>query len=372
MTFIPYAKQSIDSADIEAVTQVLQSDWLTQGPKVAEFEAALSEATGAPYVVVVSNGTAALHLACLAAGLKPSDIGVTSAIGFVASANAIRYAGATPCLADINPETGLMTLETLQRAATRPKVIIPVDLTGSVPDLPAIQKWATAVGATVIEDAAHALGATYQHEGCIYRAASCVHSDMAILSFHPAKQITTGEGGAICTRDAKLYECLLELRTHGITKNAAKLSTQEGWWHEQQALGFNYRLTDIQCALGLSQIRKLDRFVQRRREIAALYDRAFPHMRLRVPEGVKSAYHLYVIQVPRRRCVYEELAKNNIGTQVHYIPIYKQPDFARFNLGELPGAEKYYANCLSLPMFPAMTDLDTNRVIETLQSILRR
>lgn len=365
LDFLPYARQSIDEADIEAVVQVLRSNWLTQGPKIAEFEAALSEFTGAPYVVAVSNGTAALHLACLAADLGPGDTGVTSAVTFVASANAIRYAGATPVLADINPETGLVTLETLQKAAKFPKVMIPVDLTGSIPDFPAIETWAKSVGALVIEDAAHALGATYVHEGKVYRAASCAHTDMAILSFHPAKHITTGEGGAICTRNRELYERLLLLRTHGIQKCP-------GWYYEQQALGFNYRLTDIQCALGISQLRKLDGFLRRRREIAAKYDQAFINLRLRVPEGIQSAYHLYVIQVAERRRIYDELSKAGIGTQVHYIPIYKQPDFERFGFPEMPGAEKYYASCLSLPIFPAMTDLDIDHVIKTLQSILHR
>lgn len=373
LDFIPYARQCLDEADIEAVVQALHGDWLTQGPKVAEFETALSEVTGAPYVVAVSNGTAALHLACLAADLGPGDIGVTSAVTFVASANAIRYTGATPCLADINPETGLVSLQSLQKAAKSPKVIIPVDLTGSVPDLPGIESWAQSIGAWVIEDAAHALGATYTHEGEVYKAASCTHTDMAILSFHPAKHITTGEGGAVCTRDKKLYEKLLELRTHGITRDPKKLTRNDGpWYHEQQSLGFNYRITDIQCALGLSQLNKLDRFIKRRREIAARYDKSFEKQRLRVPAGVESAYHLYVIQVPERLKVYEELLKNKIGTQVHYIPVYKQPDYAQFCFSELPGAEQYYSGCLSLPMFPAMTDLDIHRVIDTLQSILHR
>lgn len=373
LNFIPYARQSLDEFDIEAVVQTLRGDWLTQGPKVAEFEAALSAVTGAPYVVAVSNGTAALHLACLAADLKPGDIGVTSAVTFVASANAIRYCGAEPRLADINPETGLVSLQSLQRAARSPKVIIPVDLTGSVPDLPAIEAWAKSIGAMVIEDAAHALGATYQHEGKIYRAASCSHTDMAILSFHPAKHITTGEGGAICTRDRNLYERLLELRSHGITRDTKKLMHHDGpWYHEQQSLGFNYRITDIQCALGISQLKKLGVFLQRRREIAARYDKFFSKQHLRVPAGVESAYHLYVIQVPERLYVYEELLRNKIGTQVHYIPIYKQPDYAQFCFSELPGAEQYYSGCLSLPMFPAMTDSDIDRVIKTLQSILHR
>ena len=373
MNFLPYAKHSLDESDIESVIQTLRGDSLTQGCRVAAFEIALSGVTGAPYVVAVSNGTAALHLACLAAGLKPGDIGVTSAVTFVASANAIRYVGATPSLADINPETGLISLQSLQRAAKFPKVIIPVDLTGSIPDLPAIETWAKSIDAIVIEDAAHALGATYTYEGKVYKAASCVHTDMAILSFHPAKQITTGEGGAICTRDKKLYEKLLELRSHGITRDPKKLMHNDcPWYYEQQSLGFNYRISDIQCALGLSQLIKLDGFIKRRREIAARYDEAFSKQCLRVPLGVDSAYHLYVIQVPNRRYVYEELLKNNIGSQVHYIPVYKQPDYMQFGTYELPGAEKYYSGCLSLPMFPSMQNSDVNYIIDTLKNILYR
>jgi UDP-4-amino-4,6-dideoxy-N-acetyl-beta-L-altrosamine transaminase len=377
LDFLPYARQSLDEADIEAVVQVLRGDWLTQGPKVAEFEVALSQTTGAPYVVAVSNGTAALHLACLAAELGPGDIGVTSSVTFLASANAIRYTGAQPFLADINPETGLVTPETLQKATTRPKVIIPVDLTGSVPNLPAIETWAKNIGAIVIEDAAHALGATYEYEGKVYRAASCAHTDMAILSFHPAKHITTGEGGAICTRSRQLYERLLLLRAHGIQKfpsplGGEGLGVRSPWWQEQRMLGFNYRLTDIQCALGISQLKKLDRFLQRRKEIAAKYDEAFGDIRLRVPKDVESAYHLYVIQVSERHRVYDELLNAGIGTQVHYIPLYKQPDFKQFGFEELPGAEKYYSGCLSLPIFPGMRDLDVDDVIQTLQSILHR
>jgi dTDP-4-amino-4,6-dideoxygalactose transaminase len=339
---------------------------------VSRFEEALCEVTGAKYAVAVANGTAALHLACLAAGVRPGDVGVTSAITFVASANAIRYAGGRVLFADVDPDTGLVTPESIKAAEAQPKVIIPVDLTGAVPDLAAIK--AAAGNAVVIEDAAHSLGATYGGS----RAASCTHADMAILSFHPVKHVTTGEGGAITTNNEALFRELSDLRTHGITKDPSRLENNDGpWYHEQHRLGFNYRITDMQCALGTSQLAKLGRFVARRREIAARYDAAFASAKvkpLRVPSGVSSAYHLYVVRVvgddlesvaARRKALYVSLAEKKIFTQVHYIPVARQPDFRKNGMGheKLPGADAYYASCLSLPMFPAMTDADVDRVI---------
>jgi perosamine synthetase len=387
---LPYGKQWIDDDDVAAVTRVLRADFLTQGPEVRRFEETLSEVTGAKYVVAVANGTAALHLACTAAGVKTGDVGITSTITFVASANAIRYAGGRSRFADVDPETGLVAIDSLRqraeeltRVGTPPKVLVPVDLTGAVADLPALQKIARRSNALVIEDAAHSLGASYEHEGKTYRAAACAHSDMAILSFHPVKHITSGEGGAITTNDEGLFRELCDLRTHGITKDAARLERNDGpWYYEQRTLGFNYRITDLQCALGTSQLGKLDRFLARRRTIAALYDAAFSSCStrvraLRVPTNVVSAYHLYVIcLVPRpaedlasirsrRRSLYDALAARKIFTQVHYIPVHSQPDFVRNGMGDevLPGAEAYYAGCLSLPMFPAMTDSDVDRVV---------
>jgi UDP-4-amino-4,6-dideoxy-N-acetyl-beta-L-altrosamine transaminase len=387
---LPYGRQWIDDDDIAAVVETLRGDWLTQGPEVGRFEEALCAATGAKYAVAVSNGTAALHLACLAAGMRANESGLTSTITFVASANAIRYAGGAPALADVDPLTALATpatlaraVETLTRDSKAPKVIIPVDFAGGVADLPAIREFAAGIGAVVIEDAAHSLGATYVHEGSVFQAASCAHSAMAILSFHPVKHITTGEGGAITTNDEGLFRELSDLRSHGITKDPSRMLNNDGpWYYEQQALGYNYRITDIQCALGVAQAKKLPMFLQRRRALAARYDRAFATMSDRVKPlvvraGVQSAYHLYVVRVvarageslvsvsERRRALFMHLREKGISPQVHYIPVNRQPDFVQngFARGSLPGADEYYASCISLPMFPAMTDDDIDRVV---------
>lgn len=382
---IYYGRQSIEDDDIEAVVNCLRSDFLTQGPTVKRFEDSLCEATGAKYAVAVANGTAALHLAALAAGVGPGDVGITSTVTFVASANCLRYAGGTARFTDIDPNTGHMSIASLEERVreVKPKVIVPVDLTGSVADLGAVQAIAKRTGALVIEDAAHSLGATYEVDGKTFRAASCAHADMAILSFHPVKHVTTGEGGAITTNDQGLYDELMDLRTHGITKDPKKLQKNDGpWYYEQRTLGFNYRITDMQCALGVSQMKKLGRFVERRRAIAAKYDAAFAKsdrvQPLSVPAGVRSAYHLYVVRVTskpgedlatvaaRRKALYLSLAEKKIFGQVHYIPVHTQPDFRAHGMGQesLPGADAYYASCLSLPMFPAMSDADAARVIE--------
>lgn len=382
---IYYGRQSIEDDDIEAVVSCLRSDFLTQGPAVKRFEDSLCEATGAKYAVAVANGTAALHLAALAAGVGPGDVGITSTVTFVASANCLRYAGGTARFTDVDPSTGLMSIASLEERVreVKPKVIVPVDLTGAVSDLAAVQAIAKRAGALVIEDAAHSLGATYEVEGKTFRAASCAHADMAILSFHPVKHVTTGEGGAVTTNDQGLYDELMDLRTHGITKDAKKLQKNDGpWYYEQRTLGFNYRITDMQCALGVSQMKKLARFVDRRRAIAAKYDAAFAKTDrvrpLSIPGGVRSAYHLYVVRVAskpgedlatiaaRRKALYLSLAEKKIFCQVHYIPVHTQPDFRAHGMGQesLPGADAYYASCLSLPMFPAMTDGDVDRVVE--------
>ncbi len=397
---LPYGRQSIDEEDIAAVVAQLRGDWLTQGPAVRVFEEALSAITGARYAVAMNSGTAALHLACLAAGVREGDSGVTSDITFVASANAIRYAGGRPYLADVDPETALVSQASLREkiAAAKaangraPKVVIPVDFSGDVADLPALRAIADAEGSVVIEDAAHSLGATYRHEGATYRAASGVHAHMAILSFHPVKHITTGEGGAVTTNDEGLYRELLDLRTHGITKDPAHLERNDGpWYYEQRTLGFNYRITDVQCALGSSQAKKLSVFLARRREIARQYDEALAPLAdkvrpLKVRDGVESAYHLYVVNlVPRageglesvkarRLALYNRLREARIFPQVHYIPVHGQPDYVRAGLGQgsYPGAEQYYAGCISLPMFPAMSDADVARVVTSLHRSIEK
>jgi perosamine synthetase len=388
---LPYGKQWIDDDDIAAVSAQLRNDWLTQGPAVAQFEAALCEITGARHAVAVANGTAALHLACLAAGVSSGSVGLVPDITFVATSNAVRYAGGRPVLVDVDSDTALVRaseierhVQDMERAGTPPKVLLPVSFAGSPPDLAAIRAIGNGVGARVIEDAAHSLGATYTAGGQVHRSASCAHTDMAILSFHPVKHLTTGEGGAITTNDDALYGALLDLRTHGITKDPARLGRNDGpWYYEQQSLGYNYRITDVQCALGTSQAQKFPRFLSRRRAIASKYDEAFAKLADRVaplvvPEGVVGAYHLYVLRlVPRkgedvdsvmarRKALFLDLRELSVFAQVHYIPVHHQPDYARNGLaqGAFPGAERYYAGCISLPMYPAMTDSDVDEVVE--------
>jgi UDP-4-amino-4,6-dideoxy-N-acetyl-beta-L-altrosamine transaminase len=393
---LPYGRQLIEDDDIAAVVTQLRDDWLTQGPTVAAFEHSLTQATGAKYAVAVSSGTGALHIACLAAGVDRDAICPVPDVTFVATANAVRYCGGTPMLIDVDPETALIDVPALEqrvaelaRQGRRVPALLPVSLTGAVPDLRAIAACARTVGAYVIEDGAHAMGATYEIDGVHHRAGSCAHTDMAILSFHPVKHVTTGEGGAITTNDASLYQKLCDLRTHGITKDPSRLRRNDGpWYYEQQSLGYNYRITDFQCALGQSQIGKLDRFVARRRELAALYDEALaaPELMarvlpLRVRSGVRSSYHLYVVRLraaaseslesvaARRLQMFLRLRDANIFAQVHYIPLHTQPDFvdAGLGAGDFPGANAYYASCISLPLFPAMTDEDVDRVVACLR-----
>jgi UDP-4-amino-4,6-dideoxy-N-acetyl-beta-L-altrosamine transaminase len=384
---LPYARQSLDGEDMHAVLEVLRGDWLTQGPTVGAFERALAECCGARYAVAVSSGTAALHLACLAAGVGAGDLGMTSPITFVASANCVAYCGATPDFADIDPQTITLDPSTLEArcARRRPKVIIPVDFAGQPADLPAIGQLARRWGAVVIEDAAHSLGATYEEGGSWHRAGSCTHTDMAVLSFHPVKHITTGEGGAVLTNSPAWYDRLQQLRTHGITRDPEVMTRNDGpWYYEQHDLGYNYRITDIQCALGLAQLRKLPRFVERRRQLVERYRERLADLAdelrllLETPRR-RSSYHLLVAQVrggmARRRKVFEALQARGIRAQVHYIPVHLQPWYRErfgFAEGDFPCAESYYAGCLSLPLFPAMTEEDVDRVATELRACLVR
>jgi len=397
---LPYGRQWIDEHDVAAVTRALTSDFLTQGPEVGRFEQSICDVTGAQYAVAVANGTAALHLACLAAGVGPNDVGITSTNTFVASGNGIRYAGGAVCLADVDASTGHVTGATVEDAVVRARatnkrlaVIVPVDFAGAAPALHTISAIATREGARVIEDAAHSLGGTYVADGATFRAGSCAHADMAILSFHPVKHATTGEGGAVTTNDRALYESLLTLRTHGITRDPARLEKNDGpWYYEQQTLGFNYRITDIQCALGVSQLAKLPSFIARRRALARAYDEALASADLAsVIEPLAaprdhSAFHLYVVRVrtregealarvaERRKQLYVGLRERGIDPQVHYIPVHTQPDFVRagFGGGAFSGADQYYASTLSLPMFPRMRDDDVARVVAALREITER
>lgn len=382
---LPYGRQWLDDDDVRAVVEVLRGDWLTQGPTVADFEKALAEFCGARHAVAVSNGTAALHLAALAAGTGPGDVGVTSPITFVASANCVAYCGGTPAFADVDSETVTLDPAALDEVCCRrpPKVIIPVDFAGQPADLPAIAAVAARHGARVIEDAAHSLGATYTHEGQTYLAGSCRHADMAILSFHAVKHITTGEGGAVLTNDPALYQHLLDLRSHGVTKDPGRLTREEGpWYYEQHVLGFNYRITDFQCALGLAQLRKLPAFVKRRRDLVRQYQETLGDLAgeirlLTERPGRRSSYHLLVASLSggavRRRFVFDRLVASGIRPQVHYIPVHLQPWYRReggFAEGSFPRAEAYYAGCISLPLFPGMTDTDVGRVTDVLRTAL--
>ncbi|WP_020470184.1 UDP-4-amino-4,6-dideoxy-N-acetyl-beta-L-altrosamine transaminase [Zavarzinella formosa] len=392
---IPYGRQWIDDDDIAAVVECLRGDWLTQGPAVERFEQSLRDATGARHAVAVASGTAALHLAALAAGVGPGDIGLTSAITFTASANCVAYCGGDPHFIGIDPATGLMDISLLEarvrelaNKGTPPKVIVPVDLAGQPADLPAVRRIADTVGALVIEDAAHSLGARYTHNNTTFRAGSCEHTDFAILSFHPVKHVTTAEGGAVLTNNPELATKLRDLRTHGIHRDPKRLTRpDEGpWYYEQASLGFHYRLSDMQCALGISQMKKLEAFVVRRNEIAARYDDAFAKapfagkiVPLKKTEHLnRNAYHLYVIRLmrqpgetldavaARRKALFLNLRERGIIPQVHYIPVPMQP-YYRDKLGRLDdGSREYYASCLSIPMYPKMTDGDVARTIDTL------
>ncbi len=398
---LPYGRQDIRPADVEAVSAALKGEWLTQGPTVAAFERALCEVTGAAHAVAVSSGTAALHLANLALGVGPGDVAVTSAVSFVASANGTRYCGGDVAFTDVEPDTGLMDLADLERVLAelaalgrRAKLVVPVDLAGQPADLPAVQALARRHGALVVEDAAHGLGGSYGGSRC----ASCEHADLAILSFHPVKHVTTGEGGAVLTRDPALAQRLRELRSHGIHREADRFSASLDeafvgpWYYEQAELGWNYRLTDVQSALGVSQLARLPEFLARRRQLAARYDGALARFadRLRplvTRPGKDSARHLYVVQLVqrkgeavvelarRRKDLYHFLRQREIAAQVHYIPIPWQPYWRKAAVPrktDYPGATLYYASSLSLPLFPAMSDADADRVIEALGEWLSR
>ncbi|GBE14654.1 UDP-4-amino-4-deoxy-L-arabinose--oxoglutarate aminotransferase [bacterium BMS3Abin14] len=379
---IPYGRQAIAEEEIGAVVDVLRSDWITQGPRIAEFERAVADYCEAEYAVAVSSGTAALHLAAIAAGFGPGDEVITSPNTFVASANCVFYTGAKPVFADIDPGTLCIDpLEIEEKLASATRGVIPVHFAGQPCDMPAIWKIAQENNLTVIEDAAHALGASYRDQGKTCRVGSCAHSHMTTFSFHPVKHITTGEGGAITTNDPLIYEKLLQLRTHGITKDPALLSRVDGpWYYEMQDLGFNYRITDFQCAIGLEQMKRLDGFVARRRVIAQEYTEVFSgegEITLqRQREGSESSWHLFVIRVPtqKRLRIFNGLREKGIGVQVHYIPVHLQPWY-RKNLGcregDFPRAEEYYSGAVTIPLFPEMSREDVEYVIETVREAVR-
>jgi len=367
---IPYGRQDIDAADIAAVVGVLQSDWLTTGPAVERFERAVAGRCGAAHAVAVFNGTVALHLACRALGLGPGDTLWTTPNTFVASANCALYCGASVDFVDIDPRTYNMSASALEQkllsAKKIPKIVVPVHFAGQPCDMRAIGALAKKHGFAVVEDASHAVGATYRGEA----VGNCRHSDITVFSFHPVKIVTTGEGGMTLTNDENLARQLRLLRTHGIDREKSK--TEGGWFYEQVDLGYNYRITDLQAALGESQLKRLDAFLARRRELAARYDRLLADLPLtrpwQHPDGV-SAWHLYVVQVENRRKVFDALRAAGIGAAVHYIPVHLQPHYRKFGFkpGDFPHAEAYYARALTLPLFPRMSDLDQDQVVEAVR-----
>jgi perosamine synthetase len=377
-TLLPYGYQNIDEDDIRAVVEVLRSDWITTGPKVAEFEEAFAEYVGARYAVSFSSGTAALHGAAFAAGLGPGDEAITTPMTFCATANCVLYQGARPVFADVCSDTlNLDPDEVGRRITSHTKAILPVDYAGHPADLDPLLELADRHGLVLIEDACHALGA--EHKG---RQVGSI-SHMTVFSFHPVKHITTGEGGMVTTNDVELARRLRMFRNHGIESDARQRQAQGQWYYEMVALGYNYRLTDIGCALGLSQLRRLDANLARRREIAARYNASSQDMRAVIPPAVRPdvnpAWHLYPIRLdlPKLRVgraeIFRALRAENIGVNVHYIPVHLHPYYRerfRYQGGECPVAERAYEQLISLPMFHGMTDQDVEDVIEAVRKVV--
>lgn len=382
-SFIPYGRQDISDADIAAVVEVLKSDWLTQGPAIERFETTLMDATGAAHAVAVSNATAALHIACLALGTGPGTRVWTSPNSFVASANCALYCGATVDFVDIDPATLNVSIsaltEKLHHAAAKgelPDILIPVHFAGEPCDMAAIGALANQYGFRVIEDASHAVGGRYG----AHPIGACQHSDVTVFSFHPVKIVTTGEGGAALTQSADLAAKMARLRTHGITRNLAEMREADdgAWYYQQIDLGFNYRMTDIQAALGASQMARLREFVARRHELANRYDRLLEALPVSTPLRCDKNYsglHLYPVRLDeawRRRAVFDGMRAARIGVNVLYIPIHTQPFYRDlgFAPGDFPAAEDYYARSLALPMFPGLTEAEQERVVSTLAGLL--
>lgn len=370
---IPYGRQTIDEDDINAVVDVLKSDYLTTGPKIAEFEQAVASYTGAKYAVAISNGTSALHAACFAAGIGQGDEVITTPLTFAASANCVLYCGGTPVFADVDPYTYNIDPKDIRKKITdKTKAIIAVHLAGQPCDMDEIHSIAQEHNLIVIEDGAHALGSVYKGKkvGCL--------SDMTTFSFHPVKPITTGEGGMIMTDNEELYKRLVLFRSHGITRDNSMMTRNEGpWFYQQLDLGYNYRITDIQCALGCSQMRKLDKFLKRRRELVERYNNAFiecdnivtPYQ---LPD-TQSGWHLYIVQVKNhdRKQVFETLRDKGIGVNVHYIPVYMHPYYQEHGYKDVhcANAEEIYSHIISLPLYPGLTDDQQDYVIDTLKQL---
>lgn len=371
---IPYGRQTIEEDDIQAVVDVLRSDYLTTGPKIAEFEKMVADYVGAKYAVAISNGTSALHAACFAAGIQAGDEVITTPLTFAASSNCVLYCGGTPVFADVDPKTYNIDPEDIRRKITdKTKAIIAVHLAGQPCDMDEIHKIAKEHDLLVIEDGAHALGSVYKGKkiGTL--------SDMTTFSFHPVKPITTGEGGMIVTDNEEFYKKMMLFRSHGITRDENLMTRNDGpWFYQQLDLGYNYRITDIQCALGSSQMKKLDRFLARRKEIVARYNEAFADCEniiipYQLPE-TESGWHLYIVQVKNcdRRKVFEALRKQEIAVNVHYIPVYMHPYYQEHGYKDVHcrNAEEVYSHIISLPLYPTLMVEEQEYVIETLKHVI--
>ena len=396
-TIIPYGKQNITKEDIEAVVAALGSDYLTQGPRIKEFEDQFANYVGSKYAVALANGTAALHLCALALGVQEGDKVITTSITFVATANCIRYCGGEVIFSDIDPSTYLLDIKKVRTLLENSpkgtyKGIIPVDFAGRAVDLEAFRKLADDYNLWIIEDSCHAPGGYFvDANNNKQRCGNSNFADLAIFSFHPVKHITCGEGGMVTTNDTDLYQKLLALRTHGITKNEAEYSNSiefaggqssdkiyyPGWYMEMQTLGFNYRITDFQAALGSSQLQRADDGVERRKNIAFNYSNAFTDLPfIKGQSGVVAghAYHLYIIEVENRLGLYNYLRENNVFAQIHYIPCHLMPYYKQFGWkeGDFPNAESYYKGCISLPMYPKLTHEEQNKVIQLVKGFFKK
>ena len=383
---IYYGRQDINEADIQAVEAVLRSDFLTQGPAIERFEQRVAQYCGVKYAVAVCNATSALHIACLAAGLGKGDLLWTSPITFVASANCARYCGADVDFVDIDENTYNMSVPALEqklqeakRQGRLPKIVVPVHMAGQSCDMRAIKKLSEEYGFTLLEDASHCIGADYADT----KVGSCAYSDMAVLSFHPVKIITTGEGGMVLTNDAALYEQLCLYRSHGITRDPKHMTKESDgdWYYQQVALGFNYRMTDIQAALGASQMDRLDEFVARRRFLAARYDALLRDLPLRTPfvlDGAQPSWHLYIVRIDFDRVhktkqqIFTEMRARGIALNLHYIPVHTQPYYEAlgFHAEDCPAAMAYYHEALTLPLYPCMTDAEQEMAARALREVL--
>lgn len=383
---IYYGRQNINETDIRAVEEVLRSDFLTQGPAIERFEGKVAEYCGARYAVAVTNATSALHIACLAAGIGKSDLVWTTSITFTASANCARYCGADVDFVDIDADTYNMSvdaleekLQTAKKHGRLPKLVIPVHLAGQSCDMKRMKALSEAYGFRLLEDASHAIGADYA-DG---KVGNCAFSDMAVFSFHPVKIITTGEGGMVLTNDKMLYEKLNLYRSHGITRDTAKMSHESDgpWYYQQITLGYNYRMTDIQAALGASQMERIDAFVARRRSLVARYNTALQDFPVKTPyvmEGADPSWHLYIVRIDfanvtkTKQEIFAEMAQKGVALNLHYIPVHTQPYYEALGHRpeECPNAMDYYREALTLPLYPGLTDDEQDQVIEALREVL--